>query len=400
MGLLLETNLYIILVVVWTASVIYRCAQKRIKQAVFLIGILLIGWSILNLSVNYPEVNDPDRINYIGYIIGFFVLLFIESVIRSGLFPVNTRYKAFFTHSPLSMRIVDNSMHTVFCSSSAVWYDYETFNTALSSYPEPAREDENTLLYAAPIKGGYALWQEDITALTGLNKEMEDAVNKLTAANALLAEEEKTKQAVQAEIEKTGLMEQLEAEISGHTIRLSTMIEQLENNVDKEKATARVVLLLCYIKRRCNLFFREKEGDTLPADELTVYFDELAEMAGYSGVRIIVKCELKKDIPVRHATLYYDLFYNVIYWTTWSSNPYILAMLGSDNGINALRLLPSEDARYFKMGRELQNAINSANGMFDVKELDDDAVGLSLAFNDDPLPEYDPMPERGENDDV
>jgi len=342
-----------------------------------------------------PVVVESNRI----MVISIFVLLFIESIIRSGLIPVNTKYKALFTHSPLSMRIIDDSMHTALCSSSAVWYDYETFNEALSLYPEPAREDENTLLFTAPITGGYALWQEDITALTRLHKEMEASVNKLTAANALLEEEEKTKQAVQAEIEKTALMEQLETEIYGHTIRLSTMIEQLESNVDKERATARVTLLLCYIKRRCNLFFREKEGDTLPADELTVYFDELAEMAGYSQVRIIVKCELKKEIPVRYATLYYDLFYNVIYWATWSDNAYILTMLGSDNGSIVLRLLPSEDARSFRMGRELMKAIRNAGGAFAVKELDDDAVGLSLSFITDPLSLTESLSEGGEHDD-
>jgi len=536
MGLLLETNIYIVIVVIWTASFINRSLQKQMKQAAFLMGLLLVGWSLLHLieyrieagpvisryiwysysvfelslplvflwmayvvdkpdgKIRVPawfkavaaatcaniifnltndfhlfihplDVNDPNWVLNYGYGIGFyiwqagwilpllasvaimltkigvyvrkrmlllpillfvlqfayqfafinrvpvifesnrvmvislFVMLFIESVIRSGLIPVNTKYRAFFTHSPLSMRIIDNSMHTVLCSTSAVWYDYETFNEALSSYPDSAREDENTLLFAAPITGGYALWQEDITALTKLHKEMEDSVNKLTAANTILAEEEKTKQAVQSEIEKTRLMEQLEAEIYGHTIRLSTMIEQLENNVDKEKATARVTLLLCYIKRRCNLFFREKEGDTLPADELVVYFDELAEMAGYSGVRIIVKCELKKDIPIRHATLYYDLFYNVIYWATWSSNAYILAMLGSDNGNNVLRLLPSDDARSFRMGRELLKAITDVGGIFAVKELDDEAVGLSLLFFVDDPPRQGSASERGGTND-
>ena len=537
MELLLVTNIYIVLVVIWTASFINRSPQKQMKQAAFLMGILLTGWSLLHLieyriesnpvisryiwysysafeltlplvflwmayivdkpddkirvpawfkvvaALNFAnillnltndfhlfvhplDVNDPNWIqNYsygIGFyiwqagwvlpiltsvaimltkigvyvrkrmlllpillfllqflyqfafitrvpfifesnrimVISFFVMLFIESVTRSGLIPVNTKYRALFTHSPLSMRIIDNSMHTVLCSSSAVWYDYETFNEALGSYPDPAREDENTLLFAAPITGGYALWQEDITALTKLNKEMEDSVNKLTAANMLLAEEEKTKQVIQSEIEKTRLMEQLETEISGFTIRLSTMIENLENNVDKEKATARITLLLCYIKRRCNLFFREKEGDTLPADELTVYFDELAEMAGYSGVRGIVTNEIKKDIPVRHATLYYDLFYNVIYWATWLSKSYILAILGSDNGSNALRLLPSEDARSFRMGRELQNAITNANGTFTLKELDDDAVGLSLSFFADRPLQPEPALEGGESSNV
>jgi len=341
-----------------------------------------------------PVVFQSNRI----IVNGIFVLLFVESIIRSGLIPLNTKYRTLFTHSPLSMRIIDNSMHTVLCSASAVWYDYETFNEALSLYPEPAREDESTLLFAAPITGGFALWQEDITALTRLHKEIEDSVSKLTIANALLTEEEETKNAVQTEIEKTRLMEQLEGEISGHTIRLSTMIEELESDTNKEKATARLLLLLCYIKRRCNLFFREKEGETLPADELIVYFDELAEMAGYSDVRIIVTSELKKDVEVRLATLFYDLFYNVIYWATWSSKSYIIALLGSDNGSIVLRLLPSEDASTFQMGRELQEAISVVGGTFDVKDLDD-AVGLSLSFESDFLLKQEPVLGRRGNKD-
>jgi len=378
-------------VIMFTKIGVYVRKRMLLLPLLLLILQFLYQFAYIN---RVPIVSESNRV----MIISIFVLLFIESIVLSGLIPVNTKYKALFTHSPLSMRIIDDSMHTILCSSSAVWYDYETFNEALSLYPEPTREDENTQLFAAPITGGYALWQEDITALTRLHKELEASVNKLTAANALLAEEEKTKQAVQAEIEKTALMEQLETEIYGHTIRLATMIEQLESNVDKEKATARVTVLLCYIKRRCNLFFREKEGDTLPADELTVYFDELAEMAGYSDVRIIVKCELIKDIPVRYATLYYDLFYNVIYWATWSSNAYILAMLGSDNGNIVLRLLPSEDARSFRMGRELKKAITNADGTFSVKELDDDAVGLSLSFMADPMMQSESVSEGGEHD--
>jgi len=118
-------------------------------------------------------------------------------------------------------------------------------------------------------------------------------------------------------------------------------------------------------------------------------------MAGYSDVRIIVKCDLKKEIPVRCATLYYDLFYNVIYWATWSGNAYILVMLGSDNGNIVLRLLPSEDARSFRMSRELKKAIDIADGTFSVKELDDDAVGLSLSFIADPLQQQRAVSEGG-----
>jgi len=536
MGIMPETNLYIIVVVLWTASFIYRTTQDQMKRASFLMGLLLICWSVLHLTesrtglspvasryiwysynvfelmlpliflwmayvvdkpngktklpiwfktvltvncfniilnltndlhlfVHPMDINDPNWLQNYGYgpgfffwqagwmlpllasvaimftkigvyvrkrmlllpllffsmqllyqyayiirvpvvfqsnrimVNGIFVLLFVESVIRSGLIPVNTKYRTIFTHSPLSMRIIDDKMHTVLCSAAAVWYDYETFNEALSLYPKPAREDENTLLFAAPITGGYALWQEDISALTKLNKEMEDSVNKLTTANALLAEEEKTKEILQAEIEKTQLMNQLEDEISNHTIRLSAMIEQLENNADKEKATSRIVLLLCYIKRRCNLFFREKESKMLPADELTVYFDELAEMAGYSGVRIIVTSDLIKDLSVRHATLFYDLFYNVIYWATWSVKPYILIQLSSDEENIILRLLPSENANSFRPGRELRAAIINNNGVYAVKDLDD-ATGLSLIFGTNMYTNNDSVPERRGGPDV
>jgi len=516
MQLMLATNIYIVTVVIWTATFVNRSAQRQMKRASFLMGMLLLGWVVLHLLnsqlesylllhrhiwysytifelglpllllwmayiVDKPDgktgvplwmrflivvncinsalsltndfhlfvhpldVTSPDWILEYGYGVGFyfwqagwmlpllsaviimlikigvyvrkrmllfplmfftlllvyqygyinriplmwesdrimvngiFALLFVEAIIRAGLIPVNINYQALFTHSPLSVRIIDERKQTALSSAASTWYDYDTFTSALRTYPEPARFDKNTLLFAAPITGGYALWQEDITILTRLQKETADSVRKLEAANAMLAEEEEIERAAQEEIEKTQLMAQLDSEITGYTIRLSTMIEQLENAVDKPKATTRIMLLLCYIKRRCNLFFREKEDPMLPADELTVYLDELAEMAGYSGVRIIVTCELKTSLAVRFATLFYDLFYNVIYWATWSGSPYILALLGYDNGSAVLRLLPSEDAQSFQIGRELLTAIEAAGGTYAIKDLDD-AVGLRLSF--------------------
>jgi hypothetical protein len=138
-------------------------------------------------------------------------------------------------------------------------------------------------------------------------------------------------------------------------------------------------LLLSYVKRRCNLFFLEKESVALPADELTVYFDELAEIAGYAGVQTIVTSEIKGHLALRHATLLYDLFYNVTYWATWITTPRILVHLGFEEGGPVLRLLPSEDAHSFQMEAALEKAIELAGGTYVVKDLDD-AVGLSLSF--------------------
>lgn len=359
------------------AIMLYKGRQNLRKKGVILplaLFFLLVAY-VAGYITRTPVARETD----FTMTIGIFTLLFMETGIRGGLIPVNSKYTALFTHSPLGIQIVDSSGAAVLSSASPVRYDHDTFYQAVDSYPAPVRQDKNTLLFAAPVAGGYALWQEDITGLNRLYSEIDASVSKLKTANAILTEEEKIKRAAQEENEKTQLMAQLEAEISVHTIKLSTMIEQIENAIDRPKATARITLLLCYVKRRCNLFFREREAELLPADELTVYLDELAEIAGYSGVKLIVTSELELPVSIRRATLFYDLFYNVIYWAAWLPETNILTHLGYETGTVTLRLLLPEDARSFRMEKGLKAAIAAVNGVYAVKDLDD-GCGISLSF--------------------
>jgi len=377
---------YLVQICCWAPVVfaIFKMLQKSRKSFrkkgvfyLFVIMLLLVLYALAYLF-RLTAARESDYM----MVIGLFVLLLMEVAIHFGIIPVNSKYRTLFTHSHLCMRIIDAEKHTALSSASAVWYDYDTFANALESYPAPAAQDSDTLLFAAPIAGGYALWQEDISGLNRLHAEIEESIAKQKTANALLAEEEAVRRAAQEEIEKTLLMEKLEAEIAGSIIRMSTMIDQLEGEADKAKATARISLLLCYIKRRCNLFFHERERDMLPADELTVYFDEIAEIAGFSDVKVLVTSMLSAGLPVRQATLLYDFFYSVIYWASWHSGPYMLAYLGIEDGRVMLRLLPSEDANSFQLENSLKKAICAAGGVFAVKDLDD-AVGLSLSFPED-----------------
>ena len=96
------------------------------------------------------------------------------------------------------------------------------------------------------------------------------------------------------------------------------------------------------------------------ADELTVYIDELAEMAKYSDVKILITSEIKNLISVRQATLFYDFFYAVADWASERKCPYILTHLRSEKGTATMRLLPSGDAWSFKMEGNLDAAITSA----------------------------------------
>ena len=314
----------------------------------------LLGFYGTGYLLRFPPAWTSD----FTMVMGLFTLLFLETAIRAGMIPVNSKYRQLFTHSPLAMRITDSEGRI-----------------ALSSQAGPPRRDDDTLLFAAPIAGGQALWQEDIGALNRLLREAQETARRQAVANTVLAGEERIRRAMEEENARTQLMGQLEAEIAGHTARLSEMLENAES-------AGGIVLLLCYIKRRCNLFFREREtphaegGHMLPADELAVYIDELAELAGYAGVKIITANAMAQPLDMRRATLFYDFFYSIVACAARHGCSCMLAHLGPEQ---ALRLLPSEETCAYEMEAGLAASVAAAGGVFAVKDLDG-AVGISLTF--------------------
>ena len=223
------------------------------------------------------------------------------------------------------------------------------------------------------------LWQEDITGLNRLHAQIDTSVNDIAAANAILAEEVKVKRTLTEEREKERLMDQLETEIEKHMSKLTAMAHQLENAVDKTSKAASTAILLCYIKRRCNLLFREHETHTIFPDELTNYLDELAEIAGYSNIKIIVSSDVNTKLSIRCATLFYDFFYNVIEWAEFKSCPHIMVHFREGNSGVIMRLLPYASPTNFTPDAELLEAIAHNGGKFALEDLDD-AVAIGLLF--------------------
>ena len=354
----------------------------RKRGVVFLFTLLgLLTAYTLGYILQVPVARDSD----ITMTTGFFIMLLLETCIRSGIIPVNSKYRALFQHSSLAMCITDKEDRLVFASETAVQAGQAAPVPGVATATGP--QDENTLLFDAAITGGRVFWSKDISALNRLHREIAESVAKLKATNALLKQEEAVKRAIHDESEKARLMQQLEDEIAGHILRLNTMMEQAENVAPPPKFAARITLLLAYIKRRCNLFFWEQEKSVLQADELAIYFDEFSEMAGHAGVSVLFTCELRGSLLIRRATLFYDFFYAALDWAAQRADTRLLAHLGRENGAVILRILASEGARRFGLNESIQAAIFLQGGLFVIKELDDDATGISLSF-----------PEGGEDD--
>ena len=239
--------------------------------------------------------------------------------------------------------------------------------------------EEDSLLLSNPIPGGYAIWQEDISKLNQLHREIQQSTKILEEANGLLAEEEKIKRMLSEETAKRQLMEQLETEINESIKQLSTMIEELPHSENHVKESARIALLLCYIKRKCGLFFKEKEEASINGEELTFYLEELSDMAHYSSTGIVTMNEVKENFSLRYAILFYGFAFELVDLALQSGCPAIIAHLGTDEEFITMSLLPSERLDSFKPDSILLSLILEANGKYVAKDLDE-TIGFSISF--------------------
>ena len=356
---------------------IIKCGRSSHKKSlvfpvVFLAALFTYAYGY---SAKIPIARDSDM----TMVISLFVLMFFESALRTGLIPVNTNYTTLFENTPLKIQILDNNGHVTLSSATATGYSPDIIDKALFAHPLPLHADENTLLFVNKIVGGNVLWQEDISGLNRLHAEVDESVNKLISTNDMLAEEGKIKRILAEEKDKDQLMSQLEAEIASYTEKLSFMAQQLENADDKQRKVAEIAILLCYVKRRCNLFFREQETHTMVAFELVGYLEELAGIAAYSGKKITISSDVNENLSIRRATLFYDFFYSVIDWAAQQSCPHVMVHLMIKNKTINMSLLPYSNPKDFNPDSRLLEAIALANGKIAKEDLDD-AAAISLSF--------------------
>ncbi len=370
------------------AAVLFILVQKSIRnprKKGFIFPLVIF---LMFIVYNYGYIiRDPFFFQTdVTLVTGLFTMLMFEACIRSGLIPVNTKYIDLFRRSPLKMQIVNKTGKMALTSASTPNLGKDILDKVIVSSPQLILQNNESLLYANPIAGGYAVWQEDIRKLTQLQREIQASTQMLSEANAILAEEEKLKRSIIQKNAKKQLMEQLEAEIAGSIKRLSAMIENLPQHEtgSPSKQIRRIALLLCYIKRRCNLFFREKEINSMAMDQLIVYMDELSEIAAYSQVQITIVHEIKGDLAIRQATLFFDIFFVAADLAVSTDCPYLIVQFETEEKFFTMRLLPSKNLGAFQPTPRLRAAIKTAKGNLVTKDLED-TTGISISFPKDGL---------------
>lgn len=304
-------------------------------------------------------------------------VLFFETVLHAGLVPVNIQYQRLFAFAPISLTILDENGRTVLSSRSAHPISRSIWKRLLMDMEQPLLRDSNTQLHAIPVRSGMAVWQEDLSRINRLKREIQDVQDRLEAANRLLREEGEIKKRLMTVEANRSLFEQLDRDMEQRVASLTRLIKTLPKTDKPKGLTAYITLCLCHIKRRCNLFFLARQGELLPGDELELYLDELAELARYAGLQTLIRCGQKEALEIRSAALCYDYAFETISWALKETASPLMGYLESEGSDLVFRFLPGGDPTQWHFSEELIASVSAMGGQIACKDLDD-AFGICM----------------------
>lgn len=304
-------------------------------------------------------------------------VLFFETVLHAGLVPVNIQYQRLFAFAPISLTILDENGRAVLSSRSAHPISRSIWKRLLMDMEQPLLRDSNTQLHAIPVRSGMAVWQEDLSRINRLKREIQDVQDRLEAANRLLREEGEIKKRLMTVEANRSLFEQLDRDMEQRVASLTRLIKTLPKTDKPKGLTAYITLCLCHIKRRCNLFFLARQGELLPGDELELYLDELAELARYAGLQTLIRCGQKEALEIRSAALCYDYAFETISWALKETASPLMGYLESEGSDLVFRFLPGGDPTQWHFSEELITSVSAMGGQIACKDLDD-AFGICM----------------------
>lgn len=305
-------------------------------------------------------------------------VLFFETVLHTGLIPVNIQYQRLFASAPISLTLLDEHGRAVLSSPGARPISCSVWQRLRADMRQPLLRDRDTRIHAVSIRSGMAVWQEDLSQINRLRREIQDVQTRLEAANALLREEGEVKKRLLTAEANRALFEQLDQDMERRITSLVRLIDTLSETENPRELTAYITLCLCHIKRRCNLFFLARQGEALPSDELSMYLDELAELARYGGLKTLIRCGQMGALQIRNAALCYDFAFETISWALREDTSPLMGYLETEGVQLAFRFLPGGDPGRWQFSQELMTAVTAQHGQIVCKDLDD-AFGICLA---------------------
>ena len=236
------------------------------------------------------------------------ISLLLESAIQSGLISSNTNYHKMFHASTVAAQIVDRDYCPCFISSSAISLTQEE----MKQIGEQPVKNGNIILHSKPVKGGYVLWQDDVTELNELTARLQDARQKLGRKNELLQAELKLKEQQAYLEEKSRLYDRITAEVAPQIEKLEVLLDQTSDPALVRRAMVKMCVIGSYVKRRSNLLLLGEESTIVQAREIEYCIRESLDNLQLASVFVMLDARCEGDIRLESIIAAYDFYESLV----------------------------------------------------------------------------------------
>ncbi len=308
-----------------------------------LIVIFVYGIAYVN---RVPVIYDTD----VGIVMASFTLIVLEMCLSLGILPINVNYDDIIKHSSLNIRIEDDE-HSLLLGSGRL-----------------EAECEGLISRSREIIGGHIYWYDDISKVNSLKADLLSMSSRLRISNALLEEKYKVDRLERVRLRRE-LLENMEAEIKPKLKKMVDIMEDVREHSKPDTAMSEIIILLCYIKRRLNLFFRQKDADTISADEISAYIKELCDLAAYSKSKIAFVSDLEQAVNIEYVIVIYDFCYRLLEYSVQKATSMLVRLSNYEKACYISAML-SGYALDLEINNQLKNKLDEVSAVLDMEEQD------------------------------
>lgn len=241
----------------------------------------------------------------------FFMSMF-ESCIQSGLIQSNVGYMELFEATTMKAELFNKDFKLLYSSIDNPVTDTNILKKALK---EATLLDENTLIKGHDIKHGYIFWQEDISKLVSINKELELTQAELIDTGDVLKVSHEQQERYLRLTEESRLYDLIELDTSEQVKILNEKVQKLKEVEDINEARfllGEIIVLGTYIKRKSNLIFIGREKKVIDIDELKLCLNETSSNLCLCGIDAKMIVDIKKEYPIGIIHRIYDYLEDIL----------------------------------------------------------------------------------------
>lgn len=292
------------------AEIVRRCRIPGTHKMIWM-PIAMLGIGVL-YTLLYTVDSDLFGFIEMTAALCFTVVAIWESCIKTGLIQSNTHYDELLQCSGLGVAVVDHDYAVHYRSDDAMALTVAQMKQAMAA---PVMMDGGIRLSGSRIRGGYTLWQEDLSELLDVLDELKALREELQDSNAVSMQNYRMDRQIRALAEKNRLHDALHRQTS-HQINLMNqwlkrLVETTDEN-EKRNLLCHIVVVGAYLKRRNNLILVNEQDGVIQEEELKLSIGEMMKNLKLAGVNCAASVQLDRDIPSDVVMKLFDFYEYVV----------------------------------------------------------------------------------------